>query len=144
MTGRPGKWPWAHHSVAVTPLIPTIRFASASYSTIRSTMRIGQRCGMSASISRVVWTVSVTGGLRFGSVWRCVGVEVRSGRRPPGRRRSPTRSRRFVVIRPSRKVSLSEQRLVDLDVRGEAVDDELVEGGPAALRSRSPGPGPRR
>ena len=48
MTGRPGKWPWKNHSVAVTPLIPTIRFASASYSTIRSTSRNGQRCGISA------------------------------------------------------------------------------------------------
>ena len=28
MTGRPGKWPWKNHSVAVTPLSPTIRFAS--------------------------------------------------------------------------------------------------------------------
>ncbi len=57
MTGRPGKWPWKNHSVAVTALIPTIRFASGSYSTIRSTSRNGQRCGMSASISRVVWIV---------------------------------------------------------------------------------------
>ena len=22
MTGRPGKWPWKNHSVAVTPLMP--------------------------------------------------------------------------------------------------------------------------
>ena len=70
MTGRPGKWPWKNHSVAVTPLIPTIRFASASYSTIRSTRRNGQRCGISASISRVVWIVaggaSVTGSSRSG------------------------------------------------------------------------------
>jgi len=42
-------------------LIPTIRFASASYSTIRSTRRIGQRCGISAWISAVEWIVSSFG-----------------------------------------------------------------------------------
>ena len=57
ITGRPGKWPWKNHSVAATPLIPTIRFASASYSTIRSTRRIGQRCGIRAWISAVEWIV---------------------------------------------------------------------------------------
>ncbi len=60
MTGSPGKWPWKNHSVAVTALTPTMRCASGSYSSIRSTSRNGQRCGMSASISRVVWTGSVT------------------------------------------------------------------------------------
>src|SRR6185369_646206 len=64
ITGRPGKWPWKYHSLAVTPLIPTMRLASASYSTMRSTSRNGQRCGMSDSISRVVWMGSVTGDSR--------------------------------------------------------------------------------
>ena len=59
ITGSPGKWPWKNHSVAVTALIPTIRCASGSYSTIRSTRRNGQRCGMSPSISRVVCTTLV-------------------------------------------------------------------------------------
>jgi len=45
---------WKNHSVAVTDLSPTIRLASASYSTIRSTSRNGQRCGISCSICRVV------------------------------------------------------------------------------------------
>ena len=53
MTGRPGKWPWKNHSVAVTALIPTIRFSAGSYSTIRSTRRNGQRCGMRPSITVV-------------------------------------------------------------------------------------------
>src|SRR5512147_2424547 len=61
MTGRFGKWPWKNHSPAVTPLSPTIRFASWSYSTIRSTSRNGQRCGIRAWISAVVWMVWVTG-----------------------------------------------------------------------------------
>src|SRR4029079_12435908 len=78
MTGRPGKWPWKNHSVAVTPLSPTIRFASASYSTIRSTRRNGQRCGISDSISRVVWTVpgwaSGSGGAGGGAVGIAVSV----------------------------------------------------------------------
>src|SRR3954451_24252803 len=56
ITGNPGKWPWKNHSVAVTALIPTIRFAPGSYSMIRSTSRNGQRCGISASISRTLWT----------------------------------------------------------------------------------------
>jgi hypothetical protein len=56
MTGTPGKWPWKNHSVAVTPLSPTIRCAAGSYSTMRSTSRKGQRWGISVSISRVVWT----------------------------------------------------------------------------------------
>src|SRR5215213_9195299 len=51
MTGRPGKWPWKNHSVAVTALIPTIRFSAGSYSTMRSTSRNGQRCGIRPSIS---------------------------------------------------------------------------------------------
>src|ERR1035437_9645443 len=71
MIGWPGKCPWKNHSVAVPDLRPTIRFASASYSTIRSTSRNGQRCGISFSIWRVVRmvllvvlvaAVSVTGG----------------------------------------------------------------------------------
>jgi hypothetical protein len=43
-------------------LIATIRLASASYSTIRSMSRNGQRCGISASISRTVWIVVGTAG----------------------------------------------------------------------------------
>src|ERR1019366_10486369 len=58
MTGSPGKWPWKNHSVALTALIPTIHRAPSSYSMIRSTRRNGQRCGISPSISRVVWTMA--------------------------------------------------------------------------------------
>src|SRR6185369_17276720 len=81
-TGRPGKWPWKNHSVAATPLIPTIRFASASYSTIRSTSRIGQRCGIRASISAVEWIVvdaaalTEVGGWELGSAGGVDGVPV--------------------------------------------------------------------
>ena len=89
MTGRPGKWPWKNHSVAVTALSPTIRSASGSYSTIRSTSRNGQRCGMSASISRVVWTIP----------GRSAGVgSGRSRAAPAGRRQ---RVGRVVAVGPS-------------------------------------------
>src|SRR3954451_3106293 len=62
MTGSPGKGPAKNHSYAVTAFCPTIRLASTSYSTIRSTSRNGHRCGMRASISRVVWTTGDPGG----------------------------------------------------------------------------------
>src|SRR5579884_2900824 len=54
ITGRPGKWPWKYHSAPVTAFSPTIRRASGSYSTIRSTRRKGQRWGMSFWISALV------------------------------------------------------------------------------------------
>src|SRR5439155_4369488 len=133
MTGRPGKWPCAHHSVAVTPLMPTIRFASGSYSTIRSTISIGQRCGISASISRVEWIVPWKGvsaipgagvGLARVSV---IGTSSRS------RRRCEERPAPHPVEEVRRHVAVEEglvpeECLVDLDVRREALDEELVEG----------------
>src|SRR3990170_6434227 len=121
------------------PLIPTIRFASASYSTIRSTMRIGQRCGMSASISRVVWTVSVTGRLRFG-LGSSGGSGPGGGRQEGGAPEPVEEVRRHPAVE---ECLVEEQRLVDLDVRREAVHDELVESSPAASDRgrpvRSPG-----
>src|SRR4051794_20931982 len=140
ITGNPGKCPWKYHSPAVTPLIPTIRLASASYSTMRSTSRNGQRCGISASISRVVWMVSVTGDSMGGG--QC-------GRSEPGRAarsvqvcttRRGSRSRRRgeecrapdAVEQVRRHPTLQErvvgqQRLMDRDVRHQPVDDQLVE-----------------
>src|SRR3954468_14885440 len=53
MTGRSGKWPWKYHSVAVTAFSPRMYWRAGSYSTIRSTIRIGQRCGISFWISAV-------------------------------------------------------------------------------------------
>ena len=58
MTGSPGKCPPKNHSVAVTALRPTIRWASASYSTMPTTRRNGQRCGISAWISLLEWMVA--------------------------------------------------------------------------------------
>src|SRR3954451_1334647 len=155
-TGSPGEWPWKNHSLAVTPLMPTIRFAAASYSTILSTNRKGQRCGIRASISRVVWTVSVTGSSRAirgecgGSVRRhtsrSVQVCTATSRAPPGSRtrrrgqeglaadaiehvrRHPTGKERFVL----------EHRLVDGHVGDQALDDKLVEGHPRAGDRRRP------
>src|SRR3954454_18278263 len=147
ITGRPGKWPWKYHSLAVTPLMPTIRLASWSYSTIRSTSRNGQRCGINASISRVVWMVSVTGSSRAGRVQcggagqrhasRCVQVctpgQVRAFRPGAGsRRRSKERLAADAVEQvrghPAGEERLVRQhRLVDRDVRHEAFDDDLIE-----------------
>ena len=148
MTGRPGKWPWKNHSVAVTPLIPTIRFASASYSTIRSTSRNGQRCGIRRlDLAGRMDRCSVTGGsgavralslAASGAPQRrtvvCRYAPSHAHARAAAARKAalPTRSRRFVVIRPSRNVSLREHRLVDGDVGRQALDDELVEGDAAA------------
>src|SRR3990172_11640025 len=121
MTGKPGKWPWKNHSVAVTPFWPTIRCAAASYSTMRSTSRNGQRCGMSASISRVVWIVSVT----------CRSPSPRPSRR--GARRGGEERGAADAIEEVRRDATLEERLVleqgpvDLDVRRQAVDDELAE-----------------
>src|SRR3954468_8670700 len=155
-TGSRGKWPWKNPSLAVTPLMPTIRFASASYSTILSTNRKGQRCGIRASISRIVWTVSVTGSSRAGrgecggGVWRATSRSVQvctaTSRPPPGSRtrrrgqeglaadaiehvrRHPTGEERFVL----------EHRLVDGHVGDQALDDQLVEGDPRAGDGRRP------
>ena len=148
MTGRPGKWPWKNHSVAVTPLIPTIRFASASYSTIRSTSRNGQRCGISASISRVVWMGSVTGDSRSvrRSVWPrrrrrpsgtvCAGLHAQApahDRAAAARNAAlPTRSSRFVVIRPSRNVSFASSAWWIATFVTRPSTTQLVERDPAA------------
>src|SRR4051794_17623793 len=146
-TGSAGKWPWKNHSLAVTPLMPTIRFASASYSTIRSTNRKGQRCGIRASISRVVWMVSVTGSSRAGrgqcglSVWRHTSRSVQvctATSCPPGSRTGSRSQEGFaadavehVRRHPAGKERLVlEHRLVDGHVRDQALDDELVEGDP--------------
>ena len=158
MTGRPGKWPWKNHSVAVTPLSPTIRFASGSYSTIRSTSRNGQRCGISASISRgrvdglghgrlqrrVAVSLGVGRGVPCGAV--CAGLHRSSLGHEPAHDRAaaarkaalPTRSSRLVVIRPSRNASLPSSARWIGDVGDEAVDDELVERGAAARDRRRP------
>src|SRR6185369_9805285 len=145
ITGRPGKWPWKYHSLAVTPLIPTIRFASASYSTMRSTSRNGQRCGISASISRVEWMVSVTGDSRTGG-GQCGWSPPRRARRSvqvcttsPGsrsRRRGEECRAPDAVEQVRGHPSLEErlvrqERLVDRDVGDEAIDDQLVECDPA-------------
>src|SRR4051794_3712208 len=146
ITGSPGKWPAKNHSVAVTALSPTMRWADGSYSTIRSTSRNGWRCGIRRSISRVVWTVpgaarasreavvggvsavvamSVTKGSSGVGMGPSLAVPVSGVRRDVCRYASPgpivraqptraaaarkaalpTRSSRFVVIRPSRNVS---------------------------------------
>src|SRR5215212_9416109 len=159
MTGRPGKWPWKNHSVAATPLMPTIRFAASSYSTMRSTRRIGQRCGINASISRVEWivagfvgaasatgavAVSVTGNsMGLGSVWRprgsacgraCAGTQARShsgGRREEGGRTDPVEEIRRHP--PLQERLARQQRLVDRNVRHEALDEQLVECDTAAF-----------
>src|SRR5689334_15206553 len=163
ITGSPGKWPWKNHSVAVTPLRPTIRFASASYSTIRSTSRNGQRCGINASISRVVWTVpgwasgsvaGVGGGAVAVSVtWdsKSSGQVCRATGWPRGRVLAGTHSRpcrgredrrsadpveqvrRHLAVEEGVR---SEQRPVDRDVRHDALEQEVVE--------RDAGPGDRR
>src|SRR3954470_13735203 len=125
--------------------MPTMRLESASYSTIRSTNRKGQRCGISASISRVVWMVSVTDSSRAGrgqcggSAWRhtsrSVQVCTTTFRDPPGSR---TRRRgqeglapdtiEHVRRHPAREEGLVlEHRLVDGDVRDQALDHQLVE-----------------
>src|SRR6187431_3022388 len=161
MTGSPGKWPWKNHSVAVTPLSPTIRFASASYSTIRSTSRNGQRCGISASISRVLWTVpagasvsgwvvvSVTGssgamGTRLGcrsEPGSALGMfhTLHATARPAPLARAASRAtgggqerrRPDAVQQVRRHLALeerlvAEQRLVDRDVGGDPLDQQLV------------------
>src|SRR4249919_1046964 len=154
-TGNPGKCPWKYHSLAVTPLMPTIRFASGSYSTIRSTSRNGQRCGIRASISRVVWMVSVTGNSRSGRgqsagsgrryASRSVQVCTAQAHRPPGSR-SRRRGQEGLAadaIEPVRGHPagqgrlLGEHRVVDGDVGHESLDDELVE------RDARPGDGGR-
>src|SRR5258708_15148921 len=119
-TGRPGKWPFAHQSDAVIAFVPTIRFAAASYSTMRSTIRIGQRCGISASISRVVWTISLTRGLRRRS---------RVGRGQEGRAADPIQQ---VRGHPAFEEDVvPEERPMDLDVRRQPFDEQLVQGRPA-------------
>src|SRR5450759_4352055 len=82
MIGWPGKWPWKNHSVAVTDLSPTMRLASTSYSTMRSTRRKGQRCGISFSIWRVVRMTSLvsdTGRLLVGGGRRAGGSAIAGG-----------------------------------------------------------------
>ena len=145
MTGSDGKWPWKNHSDAVTPLIPTIRLASASYSTIRSTSRNGQRCGISAWISAVVWivvsalvVVMGSSGLVGSSVAAAV-VRMRAGlcryarrsRPSPARGRSQERGAPNPIEEVRRHPTLQEcfveqHGLVDRDVRREPVNDELV------------------
>src|SRR5258705_13382945 len=151
ITGNPGKCPWKYHSLAVTPLIPTIRLASASYSTIRSTSRNGQRWGISASISRVEWMVSVTGDSRTGggqcrrsghrraawSVQVCIQIVPRG---LPATGSAGSRSRRRgeecrapdAVEQVRRHPTLQErvvgqQRLVDRHVGDQAIDHQFVE-----------------
>src|SRR3954454_2240099 len=77
MTGRPGKCPWKNHSVAVTALMPTIRFSAGSYSTIRSTRRNGHRCGMSPSMILVENGAAIEGSAPM--VWVVASVTAGSG-----------------------------------------------------------------
>src|SRR5687767_2590967 len=123
--GRPGKWPCAQNSVAAMPLMPTIRLASASYSMIRSTISIGQRCGISASISRVVCTVP---GVASGSV---TGSGSRSRRRSEERRATDSVEEIRGHAALEERLVL-EQRPMDLDVRDHALDEQLLQRGPAA------------
>src|SRR5436190_20343621 len=145
-TGRPGKWPWKYHSPAVTPLRPTIRFASASYSTMRSTSRNGHRCGIRASISRVVWTGSVTGDSRTGEgqsagsrrpygVWSvqvCTAWQESRSRRRGEEGRAPDAVQEVGRHTALEERLVGEQRLVDRHVGHDALDHELVERHPAA------------
>ena len=129
MTGRPGKWPWKNHSVAVTPLIPTIRFASGVVlddpvdEQERPAMR-DQRLDLAGRVEVAVDGASVTGGSWWVRVSLAVSRRARCGglcagahhERAAAARKAalPTRSSRFVVIRPSRKVSLpSSARWID-------------------------------
>src|SRR5665811_468366 len=137
MTGIPGKWPWKNHSVAVTALRPTIRRASASYSSIRSTSRNGQRCGISASISRVVWMASVTTGSAAG-VGKSSGKSGMSGgaagrggsSAPRGEERRGPDAIDQVRGHPALdERGVLQEGAVEGTVRDDAVHDQLVEGG---------------
>src|SRR5688500_6491882 len=84
MTGRPGKWPWKNHSVAVTALMPTMRFSAGSYSTMRSTRRNGQRCGIRPSMTEVESGAAIDGvapsGVAAGAVSMVASVTAGSMR----------------------------------------------------------------
>src|SRR5512146_2145669 len=164
ITGRPRTWPWKNHSVAVTALRPTIRFASGSYSTIRSTSRNGQRCGMRPSISRTECTApgvadalsaadgglaSVTGGSRKGR-GKCAVPRAGTGRRSlqgcsgeascalrPGEEGGAADPVQQVGGEPAVQERLrDQQRLVDLGVGDHALDDELAQRGAPAGDAR--------
>src|SRR5690242_19750632 len=154
ITGRPGKCPAKYHSDEVMPLIPTIRLASGSYSTMRSTSRNGWRCGISSWIWAVVRMVSVTGdsggfdpsSLAAGGACQRDGV-CRSASTEPrwsgagGRRKERGAAHPIEQVRghPALEEGLGgEQRLVDVDVRREAVDHQLLEGDPTAGDGRRP------
>src|SRR5664279_1255534 len=140
MIGWPGKWPWKNHSVAVTDLRPTIRFASASYSTIRSTSRNGQRCGSNFSIWRVVRmvvlvaAVSVTGG----SWVRVAGLAVARG---------DERGAAYSVQQAGGHLAIDKDLIgkdgsMQLDVGDDAVHEQLAEGRIGPSNSQGPVWGP--
>ena len=77
---------------------------------------------------------------------RCACVQVRDvtlARRPARNAALPTRSSRFVVIRPSRNGSLASSAWWIGDVRDDALDDQLVERDPRRARSRPRAVGPQ-
>src|SRR5690348_3896935 len=99
---------------------------------------------MSASISRVVWTASVTrDSMRTGSVSpseapscrpACAGAQPRSGSGGGGEEGRRPHAIEEIGGHPTFEEGLArEQRLVDRHVRHEAVDDELLERDLAAL-----------
>ena len=152
MTGRPGKWPWKNHSVAVTPLSPTIRFAlgvvldDAVDDQERPAMR-DQRLDLAAScgtVTRARWRgpVGVCGAASCRSRL-CRGGRAVIGAAAAQEAALPTRSSRFVVMRPSRNVALSSSARWMRHVGDDAVDDELVERDARRARSPSSRSGPQ-
>ena len=116
MTGRPGKWPWTHHSVAVTPLIPTIRLAVGVVlddpvdQQDRPAVR-DERLDLAGRVDRA--------GCRQGVGHR----SVRSGLRPRRRgeeRRAPDAVEQVGRHAPLEERLVVEQRPVDRDVGHEA------------------------
>src|ERR1700690_2468722 len=141
MIGWPGKWPWKNHSVAVTDFRPTIRLASTSYSTMRSTSRNGQRCGMSFSIWLVVRIVSFLGADSV--TWRLLGALCGGSAIAGGDERSAADA--IEQIRCHLAVDehlVGEDRTVQFDVGRDAVHEQLSQRGVAAGDCLGPIRGP--
>src|SRR5450759_2447442 len=126
MIGWPWKWPWKNHSVAVTDLRPTMRLAAGSYSTIRSTSRNGQRCGMSFSISRVERTVATAVSVTLGS---SSGGRARSAARGGDERRGANTIEQVRGHAAIHEDLVREDGAVQLDVRCDPVDEQLAQRG---------------
>src|ERR1035437_1076142 len=127
--GWPGKWPWKNHSVAVTDFSPTIRLASTSYSTIRSTRRNGQRCGISFSIWRVVRMISLATGSVTGRLLVSGGdVSAVAGGDEWRAADSVEEAGRHLAIDED---LVGQNGAMQLGVGGEAIDEQFAQRGVA-------------